>query len=199
MRRLRENERRIAMSIPVTRLLHCFFAVIFVALVPLAAIAADTMDLPDGSKLDLSAICPICEMKVGAGNLGPAAVVFKDGKVVSLDGPGDFFRYVLSPAKYGFDAANIKAMYVTEHGTKSFVDAKQAFYVLGSDVTGGMGPEAIPFSKKESAEKFQTEHHGKSVAAFSDVTLHDLKARKKILKMEQAPPPPIGGGGHGHK
>jgi len=167
---------------------------------PFAGAASDTMDLPDGSKLELSAICPICEMKIGAGNLGPAAVVFKDGKVVSLDGPGDFFRYVLSPAKSGFDAANIKAVFVTEYGTKNFIDANKALYVLGSDVTGGMGLEAIPFSKKEDAEKFKSEHHGKSVATFADVTLHDLKTRKKMLKMEHdSPPPPPMGGGSGHK
>lgn len=146
---------------------------------------AETVDLPDGSKLDMSAICPVCDMKVGAGKIGPAAMVFKDGKVVNLDGPGDFFRYFLSPSKYGFNPADIKAMFVTDYGTKKFIDAKSAFYVLGSELTGGMGPEAIPFTKKEDAEKFKSEHKAKTVAPFSMVTLTDLQAgKKKMLKMK---------------
>jgi len=174
--------------------------VVILLVPPVLSWAADTLDLPDGSKLDLSAICPVCEMKVGAGTLGPAAVVFKDGKVIPFDGPGDFFRYLLSPSKYGFDLANIKAQFVTEYGTKNLIDPKSAFYVVGSDVTGGMGPEVIPFTKKEDAEKFMAAHHGKGVVGFSEVTLVDLKARKKIMKPgpgETPPPPPPGG--HGHK
>jgi copper chaperone NosL len=151
---------------------------------PVLSMAADTAALPDGSKLDLSGLCPVCGMKVGAGTLGPAAVVFKDGKVVPLDGPGDFFRYVLSPSKYKFDPANIKTTFVTEYGTKKFIDPKSAFFVVGSDVTGGMGPEAIPFAKKEDAEKFKAAHHGKSVLGYAEVTLIDLKAKKKMMKMK---------------
>ncbi|MFH1116833.1 MAG: nitrous oxide reductase accessory protein NosL [Pseudomonadota bacterium] len=148
-------------------------------------VLADAVDLPDGSKLDPAAICPVCTMKVGAGKLGPAAVVFKDGKVVSLDGSGDLFRYLLSPSKYGFNPSDIKALFATDYGTKKFVDAKAAFYVLGSDLTGGMGPEAIAFSKQEDAEKFKAEHKAKRVAPFSMVTLNDLQAgKKKMLKMK---------------
>jgi nitrous oxide reductase accessory protein NosL len=48
-----------------------------------------------------------------------------------------------------------------------------------------MGPEAIPFSKKEDAEKFKAEHKAKTVAPFSMVTLTDLQAgKKKMLKMK---------------
>ncbi len=148
-------------------------------------IHADTIDLPNGSKLDQTAICPVCSMKVGAGNLGPAAVVFNDAKVVNLDGSGDLFRYLLSPSKYGFNSSDIKAIFVTEYGTKKFIDAKSAFYVLGSDITGGMGPEAIAFSTKEDAEKFKAERKAKRVAPFSMVTLNDLQSgKKKMLKMK---------------
>ncbi len=157
--------------------------VVLVIMMALPA-AADTVGLPDGSKLDLSVPCPVCNMKVGSSKLGPAAIVFKDGKVVGLDGSGDFFRYFLDPKKYGFDPANIKKVFVTQYGTKNFIDAKEALFVLGSDVLGNMGPDAVAFTKKEDAQKFSSEHHGKKVAAFGEVKLDDLKSAKKMLKMK---------------
>lgn len=159
-------------------------ALLTAAFLPAGAAAA-TVDLPDGAKLDLSVPCPVCGMKPEESKLGPAAAVFKDGKVVGFDAPGDMFRYVLDSKKYGFDAGNVKDLFVTEHGTKNFIDAKKALYVVGSDVTGDMGPEVVPFSKQEDAEKFKSEHHGKNVAAYVQITLEDVTSKKKMLKMKQ--------------
>jgi len=145
---------------------------------------AAVVDLPDGSKLDTSIECPICHMNTEHGVPGPAAVVFKDGKVVGFDGAGDMFRYVLDPTKYGFEAANIKNVYVTDYTTKKFVDAKSAFYTLESDVQASMGSEVVPFSRKEDAEKFKSEHKGEKIVAYSEVTQDALKPKKKMLKMK---------------
>ena len=154
-------------------------------LVPLMAWAADIVDLPDGSKLDLSSVCPVCNMKIKGSELGPAAVVFDGGKVVGFDGPGDLFRYLLDPGKYGFDAAKIKDVYVTDRDTKKFIDAKTGFFVTGTGITGGMGTEVIPFGGKEAAEKFKTEHQGKSVVAYAEVKSDDVKPQKKMLKIKR--------------
>ena len=170
-----------------SKLVRTLFAASVIAVVAFASIfsvAAQTVDLPDGSKIDLSAVCPVCNMKADTGSMGPAAVVFNDGKVVAFDGAGDFFRYFLDSLKYGFDSSNIKNTFVSEYGTKKILDAKQAYYVTGTDVTGGMGFEPVPFSRKEDAEKFKTERNGKAVVAFSNVNAQDVKIRKKILKME---------------
>jgi copper chaperone NosL len=160
------------------------------ALLVASTATAKVMDLPDGAKLDTSTECPICHMSIEHGVPGPAAVVFKDGKVVGFDGAGDMFRYVLDPTKYGFDAANIKNTYVTDYTTKKFVEAKNAFYVLGSDVQASMGSEVVPFSKKEDAEKFNTEHKGQKVVAYTGVAAADLKPKRKMMKMKME-------GGHG--
>jgi len=52
---------------------------------------------------------------------------------------------------------------------ETFGDAKQLFYVIESDVEGGMGPELIPFSKQADAESFREDHGGR-IAEFGDVT-----------------------------
>jgi copper chaperone NosL len=54
-------------------------------------------------------------------------------------------------------------------GTTNWVDARKAFFVIGSKMKGGMGAdEAVPFSDKGIAEKFATENGGR-VMAFSEV------------------------------
>jgi len=151
---------------------------------PAPSHSAETVALPDGTKIDVGVDCPVCNMKVETATLGPAAVVFKDGKAVGFDGAGDFFRYILAPEKYQFDPNAIKAVYVTEYGKRTFIDAKGALFVVGSDVIGHMGPDVVPFAKKEDAEKFSTEHHGKRVATYGEVTVQDLQGKRKILKMQ---------------
>jgi copper chaperone NosL len=165
------------------RFLLVSFVIIAFAWSPMSAVAA-VVDLPDGSKLDLYTACPVCNMKAETSSLGPAALVFNDGKVVGFDTAGDLFRYLLEPGKYSFDPKNVKNIFVTEFGTKKFIDAKTAFFVVGSDLQGSMGPEVAAFAKKEDAEAFKTEHKGKNIVPHSQITLDELKSKKKMLKMQ---------------
>lgn len=150
-----------------------------------SSVSAATVDLPDGSKLDLSQTCPVCDMKLESGELGVAAIVFEDGKVVGFDAAGDLFRYYFTHEKYHADSAKIKNAYVTDYGTKKLIDAKQATYVLGAKLKAVMGPEAFPFADKAAAEKFKSDHNGKKIASFSEVSLEDLTVKKKTLKMDR--------------
>lgn len=73
---------------------------------------------------------------------------------------------------------DIRAIYVSDMakatnwekpGSTNWVDAKQASFVIGSRMKGGMGgDEAVPFSDKRAAERFAVENGGK-VVAFTDV------------------------------
>ena len=49
------------------------------------------------------------------------------------------------------------------------LDAKEAFFVVGSDVFGPMGKELVPFAKRAEAEEFLRDHRGKKVLRFADV------------------------------
>ena len=72
---------------------------------------------------------------------------------------------------------NIAAIYVNNMSNtewdnpdaENWILAKEAWYVLGSGRSEGMGaPEAVPFSSKESATKFVNEQGGK-VYDFSSI------------------------------
>ncbi len=51
----------------------------------------------------------------------------------------------------------------------NWIDAKQAFYILGSKKTGSMGPTLAAFARQQDAEKFAQEFGGK-VLSFDQVT-----------------------------
>lgn len=63
-----------------------------------------------------------------------------------------------------------------EPGADNWIDAKQAFFVIGSDRVGGMGAaEAVPFSTEEAAKTFAGEHGG-------DIVRFDAIPRDYILE-----------------
>ena len=131
--------------------------------------AADLLQLPDGSKIDLATKCPVCGMIIGGtegqgasvtfkdghvvGFHGVAAAIFKDGRVVGFEGARCLFIYNSVPQNYDVDVKNIARQFVTDFTTKKLVDLSKAFLVLGSNVKGPMGYELIPFSSKEDAAK----------------------------------------------
>ncbi len=73
---------------------------------------------------------------------------------------------------------NISAIYVSDMarapswdqpGSENWIDAREAFYVIGSSATGGMGAsEVVPFSTPEAADAFARENGGR-VVAFADI------------------------------
>ncbi len=68
---------------------------------------------------------------------------------------------------------DIRAIYVSDMakapnwdkpGADNWVDARQAFFVIGSGLKGGMGAaEAVPFSTEEAAAAFVEAHGGRTV------------------------------------
>ncbi len=116
--------------------------------------------------------CPVCGMFVYKYPKWVAQIIFKDGTSYFYDGAKDMFKHIFDTAKYtaGKKAEDIKAIYVTDYYEVELVDAKSAFYVLGSDVLGPMGHELLPFKDQESAQEFLEDHKGKSIIRFQDVT-----------------------------
>jgi copper chaperone NosL len=83
---------------------------------------------------------------------------------------------------------DIRAIYVSDMakapswedpGANNWIDARQALFVIGSRVKGGMGaPETVPFSSRAAADKFAGENGGQ-VVTFDDVP------RDYVLSSEQ--------------
>lgn len=116
--------------------------------------------------------CPVCGMFVYKYPKWVAQIVFEDGTAYFYDGAKDMFKHIFDTGKYtpGKSADKIRTIYVTDYYEVELIDAKSAFYVIGSDILGPMGHELLPFKDQESAQEFMEDHEGKSILRFQEVT-----------------------------
>ena len=121
--------------------------------------------------------CPVCGMFVAKYPDWVAEVVFSDGSYAVFDGPKDLFKYYLDLKQYapGKGHSDIDRLFVTDYYAVSHVDARTAFYVLGSDVYGPMGKELVPFAGEVDAREFLKDHKGGKVLRFNEITPAVLK------------------------
>lgn len=116
--------------------------------------------------------CPVCGMFVYKYPKWVAQIYFNDGSAYFYDGAKDMFKHIFDTQKYtsGKTAEMMTKIYVTDYYEVELIDAKSAFYVIGSDVLGPMGHELLPFKDQESAQEFLEDHKGNSIIRYQDVT-----------------------------
>lgn len=116
--------------------------------------------------------CPVCGMFAALYPDWTATVLYKDGRAHHFDGAKDLFKYLLNLPKYAPDhtEADIAAMGVTDYYNVTRIDARSAWYVIGSDTLGPMGHELVPLATQAEAEEFLRDHHGQRIVRFGDVT-----------------------------
>ena len=115
-----------------------------------------------------NAKCPVCGMFVAKYPRWATMIVDSTGQKVYFDGVKDMMRYIQNHP--------FKRAYVSDYYSGQTIDATRAWYVLGSDVTGPMGKELIPFGSKEEALRFMKDHRGQKVLGFSQITPEVLKS-----------------------
>ena len=126
--------------------------------------------------LDPKEKCPVCGMFVSKYPEWVVQLHLSNGEVIMFDGVKDMLKYYFEPDKYGLrPKIKTKIIYVKDYYTQNWINGYKAYYVKGSDVTGPMGHEFIPFSSEDAATSFKKDHHGKSVMTFEDINFEDLK------------------------
>jgi nitrous oxide reductase accessory protein NosL len=108
--------------------------------------------------------CPICGMFLYKYPRWVSMIEYKDGKKFYFDGMKDLFKYYFNHKE------DIKGIYTRAYYTQETIDAKDAYYVIGSDVYGPMGHELIGFKDEKAAKEFLFDHRGKKIVRFSDVS-----------------------------
>ena len=138
-------------------------------LISLLGGAALTRGQVEPSKKDR---CPVCGMYVDQYRNWLASIVLKEGRQFFFDGPKDMFRFYLNMSEYEKSATpeDITEIYVTDYYSTKLIDARKAFFVMGSDVRGPMGKELVPIGDKVQAETFLKDHGGERILEFDQVT-----------------------------
>lgn len=149
--------------------------ILLVLVLLLSACDQKTAEPPPPAALTAAAIGHYCNMPV-AEHPGPKGQIFLRGQKepVWFTSVRDTLAFTMLPE----EPKDLAAVYVTAMdraatwdapGPQSWVDGRKAFYVAGSDATGGMGQrEVVPFAARPAAEAFAARHGG-SVAAFDQV------------------------------
>ena len=130
---------------------------------------------PPPHQLTASAIGRYCGMNV-LEHTGPKAqiILASQEEPVWFSSARDAFSFTMLPE----EPKDIRAMYVSDMakaasweqpGESNWVEAKHAFFVIGSRRKGGMGAdETVPFSDRAAATKFAAENGGR-VMTFTEV------------------------------
>lgn len=136
--------------------------------------AGEPVDAPEP---DASETCPVCGMFVARYAEWIAVVRYSDGHAHFFDGAKDMFKYLLDMPKWapGHDPDQIDLIAVTDYYDVVRIDARQAWYVVGSDVLGPMGHELVPLQSEDEAKDFLSDHGGKRILRFGDVDLEMLE------------------------
>ena len=125
--------------------------------------------------------CHLCGMLITHFD-GPKGEIFRKeqgGKVFKFCSTRDMFSYYLDPE----NTRNVSQILVHDMSKmpwgsdsiddKYFIDAKQAWFVIGSEKTGAIGKTLASFSLQTDAQAFAKEFGGK-VLSFKDINQDSL-------------------------
>lgn len=140
---------------------------------------------------DRTASCAVCGMTV-VDYPGPKAQLFLKGETEPKHfcSTRDFFAYLQeedSPRSHRIRAMFVHDMGRTDWdrphaGDSHWIPAREAFYVVGSDRRGAMGPTFASFARQADAEAFAAEHGG-TLKRFDDID------RELVVNMPPPKPP----------
>ena len=121
--------------------------------------------------------CPACGMLVAPHEAWIAQAHLADGSIAWFDGSKCLFRFLLTrPKGEGQGSPAVAAGWVTGYYDLKPIPFEKAWFVIGSDVTGPMGAELVPFPTRKEAEGFSADHKGRSIVRSSEVTLELLSS-----------------------
>jgi len=120
--------------------------------------------------------CPVCGMFTYKYPRWASQIFYEDNSNEhhhSFDGVKDMMKFYFDANAFGdyshFQKEHITKMLVTDYYSQKAIDARDAYFVIGSDVYGPMGDELIPFDSEAKAKNFYMDHRGAKVIKFSDI------------------------------
>jgi len=102
-----------------------------------------------------------------------AKTTTKQNKDAYFSSPKSMFEYYYNPIKWtslgAISSSDIKNVYVTDFKNLDKINAKDAYYVYGSNIISPAGDDLVPFLSKADAQNFSKKHNGKRILKFEEV------------------------------
>lgn len=136
-----------------------------------AIVGQEAESAPPVENLDPGERCPVCGMFVARYPQWISQLHLAGGEVHHFDGMKDLLAYYFQPAAFGGrPEAEIRAIWAKDYYTLAWIEAREAYFVVGSSVHGPMGHEFIPLASRAAAEAFRRDHQGEEILAFKEIT-----------------------------
>ena len=111
--------------------------------------------------------CSICGMFVYKYPRWATQIFYADSHH-TFDGVKDMMKYYFEHKK------GISKILVLDYYSQRVIDAREAFYVVGSDVYGPMGNELIAFKSRDEAKTFYKDHRGAKILEFKEIQAEEV-------------------------
>ena len=114
-------------------------------------------------------------------------IIFKDGSMTPFDGCKCMFNFLFAMGEYDkmHSSDDVTVAWVKDFNSGSWINAEDAYYVVGSNMMGPMGKELIPFADQDAAVKFHQEQGG-DMMKYAEISPDILKSLGMGgMKMEQ--------------
>ena len=134
------------------------------------ALKAGPLDIPQ------NASCGRCGMYPANYPRWQTQVIFTDGSMTPFDGCKCMFNFIFSMELQGqgHKSEDIAAVFVKDFNTGEWLNARDAYFVVGSGVMGPMGKELIPFAGRDAAVEFHRGQGG-DLKTYAEITPEVMK------------------------
>ncbi len=123
--------------------------------------------------------CGLCGMITVDFPGSKGQIHYRNGKIDTFCCTLDMMTFYLQPDS----PKNIASIFVNDMGKTdwdrpkgNWIDAKEAYYVLGGDIMGPMGEALVPFANIKDSEAYIKEHGGK-IVKFDDINMEMLRPK----------------------
>jgi copper chaperone NosL len=144
---------------------------------------------PDPVHFDSGDECHVCGMVI-TNFPGPKGQAFTERQqhTRKFCSTKDMFAWFLQPENVNRDHTlyvhNMAETHWDHPDDTHLIDAREAFYVVGSERTGAMGPTLASFETESEATDFAATYGGE-ILSFDDITLEHLNAGMTMHGMEE--------------
>lgn len=130
--------------------------------------------------------CHVCGMLID-GFPGPRGELYQANKMHKFCSTRDMLSYYFDPE----NQHQVQSMFVHDMANSEWnkpddnhlIDARSAYYVLGSDKEGAMGPTLASFAQQADADAFAQTYGGK-VLAFAQLSAEGLQMHSGMQAMD---------------
>ncbi len=148
-------------------------------------LTASSLGAAPRDKIEAEERCPVCGMFVAKYEAWITQISVDESTLFSFDGVKDLMAFYHNPEKFnGPERSAFSEIWVKDYYSLKWLDGRQAWYVIGSDVHGPMGHELIPFASKEAAESFLADHKGRRILTFDEITVDIVERLRAGSRMK---------------